>query len=170
MSARRALDAIGEILVVPVGLTASLGLVDTLRSLPGPALRLALPLRETGHDDRASLVVLLLVPAVVFALAAAFTRPRRRPAPAILLRAAAVLAGALLLQAASLQLVRQAGFGFDWGAALASPGPYALALGALLGDAVAARVASSDRWTRRGLQEHPVGGRSKAPLLPKIRS
>jgi hypothetical protein len=165
---RRSLQWLAELLAVPLGLAASLGLIDALRSLPGPGLALALPLRETGHDDRASVFVVVGAAALVFALAAALAPARGRCPSAGLARSLAVLAGALVLEALSLQLVRQASVGLDWRAALGSPAPYACALGALLGNLAAIRLASSDRWRRLGPKEHPVDGRSNSHSLVKI--
>ena len=140
MSPARALRLLGEGVALVLALAASLGLFDALRSLPGPRLALALPLRETGHGDRVSILVVVAVPVVVFALAALLVDASpRHPRRTALWRAAGVLAGALALQAASLQLVLQASSGFDWAGALASPAPYVCALGALLGSLLAAR-------------------------------
>jgi hypothetical protein len=169
MSVRRALGRLAEILAVPLGLVVALGLIDALRRVPGPRLALALPLRETGHADRAAVLVVICVPAVVFALVAALA-PGRPSLPGTLLRAAGVYACAVTLQAISLELVRQATFGFDWHAAAASPAPAVCALGALAGLAGAGLAASSDRWRRRGLEERPVGGTAAPPPLAKIGS
>jgi hypothetical protein len=170
VTARRVISVLVEIVAVPLGLIVALGLTDGLRDLPGPRLALALPLRETGHADRASVFLVACAPALVFALIA-LARGRRPSAPAGLLRALAVLAGALTLQAISIQLVRQASFGFDWNAAAGSSPPYVDALGALGGTLLAGRVAASfDRWRRHGLEERPVGGIPAAPPLVKIGS
>jgi hypothetical protein len=164
MSVRRALQVVAELIAIPAGLVVSLGLIDALRSLPGPGLPLALPLRETGHQDRASLAVVVVVFALVFGLVAlALEWPHAHPLYAALARAAALLACALALQAVSLQLVRQASLGLDWSAALGSAAPWVCALAALLGSALAGRAASSDRWSRPGPNERPVEGAS-APL------
>ena len=170
MSARGALQRLAEILAVPLGLVVALGLTDALRRVPGPQLALALPLRETGHADGAAILVVACVPAVVFGLIAALAPGRRPSVPGALLRSAGVYACALTLQAISLQLVRQATFGFDWHAAAGSPAPAVYALGALAGIAGACLAASSDRWRRRGLEERPVGGTPAAPPLAKIGS
>ena len=80
-----------------------------------------MPLRETGHGDRVSILVVVAVPVVVFALAALLVDASpRHPRRTALWRAAGVLACALALQAASLQLVLQASTGFDsgWGSRL----------------------------------------------------
>jgi hypothetical protein len=170
MTVRRALTVLAEIVAVPLGLVVSLGLMDALRGIPGPQLALALPLRETGHADGASVLVVIGVPAVVFALAAALAPGRGPGAAGAVLRACGVLVCALALEAISLQLVRQASFGFDWHAAAGSAAPYACALGALAGTAAAALLASSDRWTGHGREERPVGGVPAAPPLVKIGS
>lgn len=169
MIVRRALQLLAELVAIPAGLAASLGLIDALRSLPGPGLALALPLRETGHDDRASFALVAIVFALVFGLAALALGPvRAHPVRTALVRTAALLAGALALQALSLQLVRQASFGFDWSAALGSPAPFVCALGALLGGVTAVLTASSDRWRRPGPKERPVEGGSRPVAAGKI--
>ncbi|MDP9259619.1 MAG: hypothetical protein M3Q31_24135 [Actinomycetota bacterium] len=169
MKARAALRLFAEAIAVPGGLFVSLGLIDALRSLPGPGLALALPLRETGHDDRASVVVVAGVFALVFGLAAVTLEPARAPRlRTALLRSTALLACALVLQAVSLQLVRQASLGLDWRAAIGTPAPYVCALGALLGIAAVRLAASSDRWRRPGPQERPVEGGSGALTAGKI--
>ena len=128
MMLRRASRLVLEAAALAAGLVASVGLTDALRGVPGPSLALALPLRETGHDDRASLLVVVGCSALLFGLAArALGGERPQPARGALVRAAVVLAGALTLQAVSLELVRQATLGFDWEAALRSPAPYASA-------------------------------------------
>jgi len=169
MMLRRGLRLLLEAAALAVCLPASIGLTDALRGLPGPSLALALPLRETGHDDRASLLVVVGCSALVFGLAArALGGEHRDLWRGALVRAAIVLAGALALQAVSLELVRQATLGLDWETALRSPAPYASAIGALLGIAAAGRVPSSDRRTRPGPKERPVEGRSSAEALVKI--
>jgi hypothetical protein len=169
MKARRGLRLLAETIAVPAGLLVSLGLIDALRSLPGPRLALALPLRETGHQDRASVAVVAAVFAVVFGLAAVTLEPARAARlRTALLRSTALLACALVLQAVSLQLVRQASLGLDWSGALGSPAPYVCALAALLGIAGAGWAASSDRWRRPGPQERPVEGGSGALPVGKI--
>jgi hypothetical protein len=166
MKARQALRLLAEAIGAPVGLAVSLGLVDALRTLPGPGLALALPLRETGHQDQASFVVVAAVFALVFGLAAlALGPPRPRTA---LLRAAWLLACALTLQAVSLQLVRQASLGLDWRGAAGSAAPYVFALAALIGSASAGRRESSDRRSRAGPQEGLVEGGSPALQTGKI--
>lgn len=169
MTVRRALHLLAAVLAVPVGLVAALGLIDMLRSLPGPSLALTLPLRETGHDDRAPFAVVLCACALVFGLSAlALDAERRNPLRTALLRSAGVLACALVLQAVSLQLVRQASLGLDWGAALRSPAPFVCALGALLGTLAVGSAASSDRRRRPGPKERPVDGRASTSPLAKI--
>jgi hypothetical protein len=170
MTTRRTLRLIGEILAIPLGTAIALGLMDSLRGLPGPALALALPLRETGHDDRASFLVVVGASALVFGLVAGLSGGRRQTPATALLRSAGVLVCALALQAVSLQLVRQASLGFEWAAAVRSGAPYLFALGAVLGTAAAYILASSDRWMRHGLQERPVDGASNAAPLAKIGS
>ncbi len=169
MSLRRTLAALGRALAIPLGVAASLGLVDALRSFPGPGIALALPLRETGHDDRASIVVAVAAFALVFGLAElVLDRPRGRPGLTLPLRALAILACALALQAMSLQLVRQATLGFDWSGALGSPAPFVCAFGALCGIAAVRAARSSDRGSRAGQDEHPVEGPSAVPPLARI--
>ncbi|HEY3613157.1 MAG TPA: hypothetical protein VGK92_05600 [Gaiellales bacterium] len=170
MTPRRALAVLAELVAIPLGLAVSLGLMDALRHVPGPQLALALPLRETGHADGVSALVVAAVPAAVFALGAALAPGHRPSPPAALLRALGVLAWALALQAISLQLVRQAAFGFAWRAAATSAPPYACALAALGGTALAALAASSDRWRRHGTEEPPVGRAAAPAPLAKIGS
>jgi hypothetical protein len=166
---RRGLSALARTLAIPLGVAAALGLIDALRSLPGPGIALALPLRETGHGDRASVVVVIGAFALVFGLIACVLDPRpRRARRAALVQAAAVLACALALQALSLQLVLQASFGFDWPGALDSVAPFACALGALCGIAAAGALPSSDRRISPGQEEHPVEGPPEATPLVRI--
>jgi hypothetical protein len=169
VTARRGLHLLAEAIAIPAGLVASLGLVDALRSLPGPSLALTLPLRETGHDDRASVAVVVIVFALVFGLAGlALDAARPDSLRTALARSGALLGCALVLQAVSVQLVRQASLGFDWSGALGSPAPFVCAFGALLGIAAAGPAASSDRWRRPGPQERPVEGGSRALAAGKI--
>ena len=172
MRARRTLGGLIQAIAIPAALFASIGLTDGLRRLPGPSLALALPLRETGHDDRASLLVVAGVAALVFGLVAlAVGSAPRHPLRTALLRSAAVLGAALALQAVSLQLVRQASLGLDWSGALRSPAPFVCAFGALLGIwAAGAAASSSDRRMQPGPKERPVEGRSGATPLVKIGS
>jgi hypothetical protein len=169
VSVRRGLYLLAEAIAIPAGLAASLGLIDALRSLPGPSLALVLPLRETGHDDRASIAVVALVFALVFGFTALMFEPARaHPVRTALVRSAALLVCALALQAVSLELVRQASLGLDWRAALTSPAPFVCALGALLGITAAGPALSSDRWRRPGPAEHPVEGGSGVLRAGKI--
>jgi hypothetical protein len=169
LTLRRGLSTLARTLTIPLGVAASLGLIDALRSLPGPGLALVLPLRETGHDDRASLAVVIVVFALVFGLAAhVLDPPHERLFRPALLRTVAVLACTLALQAVSLQLVRQASLGFDWIGALGSPAPYVCALGALFGIAAFSSEPSSDRGMRPGHEEHPVEGPPETASLMRI--
>jgi hypothetical protein len=169
VSLRRVLWLGLEAVALVACLVASIGLTDALRHVPGPAVALALPLRETGHDDRASLFVIAGCSALVFGLAAlALARTAGRPLRAALLRLPFVLAGTLAIQALSLQLVRQASLGLDWNGALRSAGPFAMTLGAIVGIASAGLVASSDRGMRHPSNERPVEGRSGATPVVKI--
>ena len=171
MTARRSLRLLLEAAAIPVGLIASIGLIDALRGLPGPSLALALPLRANGYHDRASLVVVAGASAVVFGLVAlALGSARRHPLSAALLRSAAVLGTALSVQAVSLQLVRQATLGLDWSGALSSPAPFVCALGALFGSWAASSAYSSDRRVQPGPKERPVEGRSGTARAVKIGS
>jgi hypothetical protein len=166
---RRGLWLVLEVITLLACLVASTGLTDALRHVPGPSIALALPLRETGHDDRASLLVVAGCAGAVFGLAAlALGRAALHPLRGALLRTPAVLCAALALQAVSLELVRQATLGLDWNAALRSPGPYVTALGALLGIATAGLLVSSDRRMRHGPNERPVEGRSSPTPVVKI--
>jgi hypothetical protein len=166
-SLRRAL----QVIAIPCGLVASIGLTDALRGLPGPGVALALPLRQPGHQDRASVVVVAASSAVVFGLLAlALGSARRHRLRAAVLPAAAVFGCALTLQAVSLQLVRQASLGLDWTGALSSPAVFAWGLGAVLGIWVAGSASSSDRRIRPGPKERPVEGRSRTSPAVRIGS
>jgi|1186.fasta_scaffold353213_2 hypothetical protein len=158
-----------EAIALVACLLASVGLSDALRHLPGPGVALALPLRETGHGDRASLLVVAGCSAVVFGLAAlALARSAGHPLRGALLRGPVVLACALAAQALSLELVRQASLGFDWAGALRSASPFATTLGAVLGIAAADFASSSDRGMRHRPNERPVEGRSGGTPVVKI--
>jgi hypothetical protein len=168
VTARRLTRFAGAVLAAPVGVVAALGLTDLARGAPGPAIALALPLRETGHADRVSAVAVAGASALVFALLALLLDGRTPSPAAAPVRAVAVLACALAVQAAALELVRQAASGFAWGAALRSAPPYVDALGALAATAVVHALRSSDRRIPNGLGERSVEGPSPTAPLVKI--
>ncbi len=158
MMLRRASRLVLEAAALAAGLVASVGLTDALRGLPGPSLALALPLRETGHDDRASLLVVVGCSALLFGLAArALGGERPQPARGALVRAAIVLAGALD-SASGLARARP-------------PGDAGLRLGsrpALAGTVrERGRRAARNRGGRLG-SRHPIGG--YGPARRSVRS
>lgn len=169
MTVRRVSWLVIETIALVACLLASIGLTDALRHLPGPGVALALPLRETGHDDRASLLVVAGCSAVVFGLASlALARTAGHRLRGALVRGPVVLACALAVQALSLQLVRQASLGFDWDGALRSLGPFATTVGAVVGIATAQLASSSDRGMRLRPNERPVEGPSGSTPVVKI--
>jgi hypothetical protein len=113
-----------RLLIAPAVLAAAYGAMDGLRGMPGPVLPLALALREAGHSDGLGVPAFVVVWVCAGALVALWQNvPRRMLAVAAGLGFAA-LAASLIVQAVSLRVVRQARFGFDWAAALASPSPW----------------------------------------------
>jgi hypothetical protein len=116
---RRAARALAAVLVV----VAAYGWQDRLRGLPGPRVELVLPLREAGHHAASPLVGLVLLWLLAFAAAARLVRPRWLVLSAGV-RAGLAFAAVLVLQAMSLQLVRQAAVGFQWQAAAATAVPW----------------------------------------------
>ena len=125
-------------LVVPIML-ASYGLIDLLRSVPGPPIKLVLPLRETGHADSVSLYVLVGVWLTAFAVAA-FVAPTQRSWP-WLAGGRTLLSLVVLIpaQALMVELVRQGSIGFDWAAAARSPSVGIAAVCALVATAACSR-------------------------------
>lgn len=113
-----------RLLIAPAVLAAAYGAMDGLRGMPGPVLSLALALREAGHSDGLGVPAFVVVWVDAGALVALWQNvPRRMLAVASGLGLSA-LAASLIVQAVSLRMVRQARFGFDWPAALASPPPW----------------------------------------------
>jgi hypothetical protein len=113
-----------RVLLFPIA-AAAYGWQDHVRTLPGPRIALALPLQEPGHHASASILGVVAVWLAAFAIATAIAPPRRLPRPAgALLRGGATFALMIVVQAMSLQLVRQATLGFAWHAALTSATPY----------------------------------------------
>ena len=171
MTRARALRALARILAVPLGVAASLGLIDALRSLPGPGVALALPLRETGHDDRASVIVVVGAFAVVFGLIACALDPRPPPAARARrsCRRAAVLACALALQARLAPARAPGQLRPRLGAARSTRRRRSRARSARsAASPCAGALPSSDRRRRPGQEEHPVEGAPEAPPLAKI--
>jgi hypothetical protein len=112
---------------------AAYGAQDLVRSVPGPQVPLALPLRETGHAAGVPLVAFLALWLVAFALAARLAPPlRAHPALVVAVRALVALGAMLVVQAVSFELVRQATLGLDWRAAVASASPWLVAACATL--------------------------------------
>jgi hypothetical protein len=129
--------------LLPLAVLVAQGLTDLARHLPGPPrVPLALPLRETGHQDAVGLVWLLAVWLAVFALVGRLSPPERLPAVVVaLLRGLLATAAAIALQAASLELVRQAVLGLDWRGALTSAPPWIAGACAAAGAYAGARAA-----------------------------
>jgi hypothetical protein len=120
---------------------AAYGWQDRLRGLPGPQVALVLPLRDAGHQAAVPLVGLAALWLLAFAVAARLARPRH-VLPAAAVRAALAFAAVLALQAVSLQLVRQATVGFQWGTAAATAVPWIVAACAVVGT-----IAAGRRWS-----------------------
>ena len=118
-----------------LGVLASAGLLDLLRGVPGPAVPLALPLREPGGADGASVLVVCLVP-LALATLAAIVAPPARPYLGALGRAALVLVAAVIVQAISLELVAQAVLGLALTPAVDSAPPWIMAGATLIGSLV----------------------------------
>ncbi len=151
-------------LFVPI-VAAAYGWQDRLRGLPGPRIALVLPLREPSHHAAVPLVSLLAIWLAAFAIAAILV-PVRCPPVAAVLRGLGTFGAVLVLQAVSLQLVRQATTGFDWHAALTSSIPF------IAGSCAAvATLATAPRRSARGVVELVGmlrGGRLR-PLAPDAR-
>jgi hypothetical protein len=127
------LRAVAAVAITIPCVLAGSGLVDLVRGAPGPRVALTLPLRETGHADGVSFAALIIVWLLVFGLAAMLApRTRLRVSTLAGIRAGLTVAMLVGVQAISLQLVRQATFGFQWAAALRSPSVYIAAVCALL--------------------------------------
>ncbi len=137
----RLLQAARVVLALAV-VAAAYGWQDRLRGLPGPRLSLVLPLRDAGHQSAVPLVGMAVLWLLAFAAAARLARPRRVLLSAGV-RAALAFAAVLVLQAVSLQLVRQATVGFQWQAAAATAAPWLVAA-----CAVVATVAAGRSWER----------------------
>jgi hypothetical protein len=152
-----------RLLLLPI-VAAAYGWQIRLRTLPGPRIELTLPLQEPSHHAAVSVAGLVLVWAGAFALAAVVAPVRRLPpALAALERGAATCALLVVLQALSIELVREATLGFAWHAALATPAPYVAGVcaagGTLLGRlsglgalrlSERARAVMTVRWPRVG--------------------
>ena len=120
--------------LIPIPLlVAAYGWQDMLLRLPGPKLPLAMPLRETGGQADVPVIGFFAVWVISAALVTRIAPPRRLdPFVSGIIRGALTFAVLLPIQALSIQLVRQAETGFDWTAALRSPGPWLSALCLLL--------------------------------------
>ncbi len=130
-----------RLLLVPI-FAAAYGWQDRLHGLPGPRSELALPLREPSHQAAVPLIGLVVVWLAAFAIAALVVPVRVLPRPlAALVRGLVTFASIAVLQAVSLQLVRQATMGFAWHAALTTALPFIAGICA----AVATLVASPPR-------------------------
>ena len=117
------LVAARRLLLVPL-VAAAYGWQDVLRGLPGPRVALVLPLREPSHQAGVPLLGLLAVWLLAFAIAARVVPVRvLGRAPAALVRGGITFAVLVVVQAVSLELVREATLGLDWGAALVSAAP-----------------------------------------------
>ena len=165
----------GYVLVVLL-IIAGLGLIDLARAIPGPRIPLVLPLRETGHADGVSFLALVAVWLGVFAVAALLA-PARRSHVATIALARAGLAFAVLLpvQAVSVQLVRQASFGFDWSAAVGSPSIFIAAACAFVATLACTPARpgrmparSSDRTADGDAAKRPGEGRTSNRTKPMI--
>jgi hypothetical protein len=119
-------------LLTPLVAIACVGWLELLRSAPGPRIGLVLPLREAGHADAVSAILLVVVVLAAFAALARVLPPTGSPVVGACLRAAGAAAVIIVIQAASIELVRQAVIGFDWTAALRSPLPWLVGIGAAL--------------------------------------
>ena len=147
-------------------IVAGYGLLDLCRGAPGAPIALALPLRETGHADGVSWLALIAVWLLTFALASLVSpATRSRAVTLACLRAGLTLAILMVVQAVSVQLVRQATFGFDWATAASSPSVYIAAACAFVATLAFARVQaprtvplSSDRRGKRGDANGPSDG------------
>ena len=158
-------------MIVPVAITlpfilAGDGLLDLCRGAPGAPIALALPLRETGHADGVSWLALIAVWLLTFALASLVSpATRSRVVTLASLRAGLTLGILMVVQAISVQLVRQATFGFDWATAASSPSVYIAAACAFVATLAFARVhaartvtLSSDRRGKGGGANGPSDG------------
>jgi hypothetical protein len=131
-------------LFVPI-VGAAYGWQDRLRALPGPRIALVLPLREPSHQAAVPLVSVLAIWIAAFAIAA-IAVPARCPPLAAALRGLGAFGAILVVQAVSLQLVREATTGFDWHAALTGPIPFIAGTCAAV-----ATVAATPRRTARAV-------------------
>jgi hypothetical protein len=112
-----------RVLVLPIA-AAAYGWQTHVRTLPGPRISLALPLQEPSHHASVSLPGLVVVWLAAFAIAGVVAPARRLPRPAAAaIRGLATFGVMVVVQAVSLQLVREATLGFAWHAALIGAGP-----------------------------------------------
>lgn len=122
----------GRALLAVVIVLAAYGWLDLLRHLPGPHVPLVLPLRGNGGGDDVSLLTVVLVCAVSFAVIARVAPPRHR-ARAALVRA--VLFGAFVIVVVALQqgIVEQSEPSFAWARAIWLAWPWIATACAALG-------------------------------------
>jgi hypothetical protein len=112
-------------LMVLALLAAAYGWQDRVRGVPGPRVQLVLPLQEPSHQASVSLLGLVAVWLAAFAIAAMLAPARRLPLRIIsVVRGCMTFLLVLLVQAVSIELVREAAFGFAWHAALSGATPY----------------------------------------------
>lgn len=164
----RAAAILRRVLIIPIT-AAAYGWQNHVRTLPGPRIALALPLQEPGHHASASILGVTAVWLAAFAIATAIAPPRRLPRPAgALLRGVVTFALMIVVQAVSLELVRQATLGFAWHAALTSATPYiagacaAIATLAFAGrSATASHYAMAVRWLSLPSLRSPRSARAK---------
>lgn len=154
-------------LLVLIG-AAAYGWQDRLRGLPGPRVALVLPLREPSHHAAVPLAGLLVVWLVAFAVAAVVVPARVLPRPLTsLLRGVGTFAAVVVVQAVSLELVREATTGFAWHAALTGTTPYVAG-----GCAALATLVATPRRTRDAAAAilPPALERPRVPLASRPRA
>lgn len=132
-------------LIAPAVFAAAYGVMDGLRGMPGPALPLVLALREAGHADGLSAPVVVVVWLGAGALVALWQDVPRRVLAVATGLALAALTASLIVEAASLRMVRQARLGFDWPAALASAPPWVTGVCVALGAYAVWRLRARER-------------------------
>lgn len=144
-----------RVLATPLVALACLGWLELFRTAPGPRLSLVLPLREAGHADGVSVLLLLVVVLAGFAALAFVLPPTGSPLLGAGLRALGAAAVVLVVQAASLELVRQAVIGFQWSAAVRTPLPWLFAAGAGLATVLVAQARPAPARTDRAPRSEP---------------
>jgi hypothetical protein len=142
-------------LSTPLVALACLGWLELFRTAPGPRLALVLPLREAGHADGVSVLLLLAVGLAGFAALAFVLPPTGSPLLGAGLRALGAAAVVLVAQAASLELVRQAVIGFQWWAAVRTPLPWLFAACAGLATILVAQARPAPARRERAPRSEP---------------